>query len=128
MNEIGDYKGTVLFDAETGEHSVAFEIDADGPWAATIKPVTEAPPWDPATPLKGTGDNVYLLDPPSSGLVTLDLIYKGDSNFIVHAYTADGLEGIANEIGNFTGQVLLTDGTLLLEVLAHGGTWSMEPG
>ncbi len=60
--------------------------------------------------------------------MTLDLTFNGTDNFIVHAYTADGIDGLANEIGNFSGQVLLPDGTLLLEVSADGGTWSAKPG
>jgi hypothetical protein len=41
---------------------------------------------------------------------------------------ADGTDGLVNEIGNFSGQVLLPDGRLVLEVLASGGTWSTTPG
>jgi hypothetical protein len=128
VNEIGNYTGTVLFDSDAGEHSVAFEIDADGPWTITIKPVGRAPAWDPSKVLKGRGDAVYRLSRPSSGLVTLDLVFKGDGNFIVHGYGSDGFEGLANEIDNFSGQVLLPDGTFLMEVIANGGTWTMTPG
>ena len=52
--------------------------------------------------MAGTGDNVYLIVPPSSGLVTLTLTYKGDDNFIVHSSAASSSEGLANEIGNFS--------------------------
>ena len=128
VNEIGNYKGTVLFDEHDGDNSVALKIDADGSWTITIKPVTSARAWNPATTLSGAGDDVVLVKPQSSGLVTLDLAYKGKSNFIVDAYSQDGSEGIANEIGNFSGQVLLPDGTFLLEVQANGGTWSATPG
>ncbi len=128
VNEIGNYSGTVLFDSGYGEHSVAFEIDADGTWTINVKPVTAATAWNPAKPLKGQGDDVYVVSPPSSGLVTLDLTYKGKSNFIVHAFSPDGPEGLANEIGNFKGQVLLPDGTFLIEVTANGGVWTMVPG
>ena len=128
VNEIGNYAGTVLSDTDAGEHSVAFGIDADGSWTITIKPVTRAPTWNASTVLKGRGDAVYRLSPPSSGLVTLDLVFKGDGNFIVHSYGNDGSEGLANEIDNFSGQVLLPDGTYLLEIVANGGAWSMTPG
>jgi hypothetical protein len=128
VNEIGNYSGTVLFDTEADEHAVAFEIDADGAWTITVKPVTSATVWDPTSTLKGKGDAVYEVSPASSGLVTLDLTFKGEANFIIHAYTLDGSEGLANEIGPFSGQVLLPDGTFLLEVVANGGTWSATPG
>jgi hypothetical protein len=128
VNEIGKYKGTVLFDEEDGDMSVAFKIDADGAWTIVVKPVTAARVWDPSTTLKGAGDDVVHVQPASSGLVTLDLVFKGKHNFIVHAYSPDGVENLANEIGNFSGQVLLPDGTVLLEVLAHEGTWTATPG
>ncbi len=64
VNVIGNYSGTVLFDAGADEHSVAFEIDADGAWTITVKPVTSAKTWNPTTILKGTGDSVYRLVPP----------------------------------------------------------------
>ena len=73
--------------------------------------MASAPVWDPSTPLKGTGDGVYVVSPGSSGRVVLDLMFKGEGNFIVHSYTADSSDGIANEIGNFSGQVPLPDGT-----------------
>ncbi len=128
VHEIGRYSGTALFDSGPGDHSVAFVIDADGTWTITVKPVTAAAAWNPTKPLKGQGDDVYLVSPPSSGLVSLDLTYKGKSNFIVHAFTPDGPEVLANEIGNFKGQVLLPDGTFLIEVTANGGVWTMVAG
>ena len=54
VNTIGDYAGTVLFDAE-GEQSVAFEVTADGAWTIDIQPVTDAQAWDPATPSRELG-------------------------------------------------------------------------
>jgi hypothetical protein len=128
VNEIGNYSGTVLFDAAADEHTVAFKIDADGAWTITVKSISGAPVWNPATTLKGKGDSVYRVSPASAGLVTLDLTFKGDANFIVDAYAADGSEGLANEIGKFTGQVLLPDGTFLLVVEANGGAWTVTPG
>ena len=107
---------------------VAFEIDADGRWTITVKPIAEARPWDASTKLTGKGDDVVHVTPPSSGLVTLALTYRGESNFIVHGYSLDGVESLANEIGNFTGEVLLPDGTQLIEVIARDGVWSATPG
>jgi hypothetical protein len=127
VNVIGKYKGTVLFDESAGEHSVAFEVDAVTKWAIIIKPVTSAPTWDPAERTKGTGDSVLVVTPVSSGLVTLDLKHAGSSNFAVHAYSPDGTDLLANEIGKFSGQVLFPDGTYLVTVSADGA-WSMTPG
>jgi hypothetical protein len=130
VNEIGDYKGTVFIEPSEDDPPVALEIDADGAWSVTIKHVTDAMAWDPSTTLEGTGDSVYQVVPPSAGLVTLELTYDGDSNFIVRTYsgTYDTVDAIANEIGHVTGEVLLPSDTFLLEVTAHGGTWTATPG
>lgn len=123
VNEIGNYSGTRLLLIE-GEQPAGFKIDADGSWKITIKGAIRAPIWDRSTTLKGKGDAVYLISPPASGLVIIRLSYRGDSNFIVHAYGDNGSEGLANEIGNYSGETLLPEGAVILEVIAHGGTWT----
>ena len=128
VNTIGKYKGTVLFDSGDNEHSVAFKVDADGSWTIVVKPVTNARAWDGTSVVKGTGDDVLKVSPPPSGLVTLDLRYRGSDNFAVQAFSDSGVDLLANEIGNFSGQVLLPAGTVLIAVTADGGTWSMTPG
>jgi hypothetical protein len=125
VNVIGSYSGTVLFD-ETG-HSVAFEVDADGPWTISIKPITSARTWNPAAALTGRGDDVVRLSPASDGLVTLSLTHDGESNFAVTSYGADDRSLLVNEIGPFAGEVALPGGTLLLQVEADG-SWSGAPG
>lgn len=127
VNEIGKYKGTVLFDESAGAHSVAFKIEASGSWTVVIKPLLSATNWDGVDTLKGSGDAVRELVPPSDGFVTLAMTYKGDGNFIVSAYSPDGIELLVNEIDSFKGEVLLPDGTFLLEVSADG-PWSANPG
>jgi hypothetical protein len=127
VNEIGDYIGTVLLNPAEG-HPVAFEVDADGPWTMDVKPVAEAQVWDLSGTLDETGDSVVRLVPPSAGLNSLELTYDGEDNFIVESYSGLGWDVLANEIGEFTGEVLLPDGTFLLEVTANGGTWTATPG
>ena len=125
VNVIGNYSGTVLFDA-TG-HSVAFEVGADGPWTVSIEPLASARAWNPASALTGSGDDVVRLSPSSEGLVTLALTHDGESNFAVTSYGADDRSLLVNEIGGFSGEVALPGGTLLLQVEADG-SWTAAPG
>ena len=101
--ETGEYAGAVIFNTRPEEQAAALEIEADGAWTIAIKPITAAKVWDTATSLDGTGDDVYQLDPPPAGLVTLDLAYQGDDNFII-PYTADGerLSSLVIETGDFS--------------------------
>ncbi len=121
-NDIGRYEGTVLFDED--DHSVAFSIQANGPWEITISPLARARAWDLARPISGEGDDVLRLEAASSGLTTVEMSHRGRGNFIVWAFTASGRTLLANEIGRFDGQALLADGTLLLEINADG-SWSI---
>ena len=124
VNEIGNYKGTVLFDVDT--HSVAFKIESNGSWAVTIAPVVKARVWNTTQNLAGTGDGVVQLRPASSGFATTNVVHKGSSNFVVYTYNLSGRELQVNEIGRYRGEILLPDGTILIQVMADG-TWTFTP-
>jgi hypothetical protein len=124
VNEIGDYSGTRLFD--TVEHSVAFEVSADGSWTAVVKPVSEARPWNGESQLTGSTDDVVRVTGSVDGLATVLVIHDGDANFVVVAYSGQGNDLLINEIGQYRGEVLLPVGTVLIELTANG-PWSVTP-
>lgn len=125
VNEIGAYKGTVLFDEQEGEHSVAFEVTASGSWTIRIEPVSEARIWRTGKALTGKGDDVVLISPPIAGLAATDVKHSGSSNFAVWVYSDEGTDLLVNDIGRYSGQVLLPDGAFLLAVSADG-KWTMS--
>jgi hypothetical protein len=127
VNEIGKYEGTVLFDELEGIHSVAFKVEASGSWKITVLPVNKAKKWDGVSTLKAKGDNVFQLSPASEGLTTVTLKFKGNGNFAVVSYSSSGIDLLANEIDDYSGETLLPDGTFLLEITADG-SWSANPG
>lgn len=124
VNTIGNYLGTVLFDQNTGIHSVAFEVTADGAWSITIKPVTAARLWDGASGLSGSGDDVIHIDPAIEGLATFNITHSGTSNFAVIAYSDAGADLLVNEIGAYSGESAIGSGTFLLEITADGA-WTI---
>jgi hypothetical protein len=128
VNVIGSYAGTVLFDENDGQHSVAFKIEASGfSWSIKIRPLSSAPTWSGAKKLSGRGDSVYQLSPASSGLTTITATSSGKENFIVDGFSSDGQDNIVNEIGHFSGQSALADGTFLITV-EDDGAWTLELG
>ena len=127
VNEIGSYKGTVLFDDRQGEHSVAFKISSNGTWSIVVKPVTQATGWNPATAVKGTGSQVLRLTASPDSLAVVKITHKGSSNFVVYAFGTDGTELLVNEIGNYSGETILPDSTVLVTIEADG-TWTITPG
>jgi len=126
VNAIGAYAGTVLFDEQEGSHSVAFDVEADGPWTITIRPVTDAFHWDGSQTLSGSGDDVAILDPPSAGLKSVTLTHQGAENFVIWGYASSSTDLLVNEVGQYSGEVLLADGTFLLEISADGA-WTVSP-
>ncbi|MBA2311661.1 MAG: hypothetical protein H0V97_02550, partial [Actinobacteria bacterium] len=125
VNTIGNYTGTVLFDESASSHTDAFDVEADGTWTITIKPVTEAFEWDGSEVLTGSGDDVAVLDPAPSGLKSTTLTHSGSGNFAIWAY-GPSTDLLVNEIGNFSGEVLLAEGTFLFEITADG-PWTIGP-
>ena len=125
VNTIGSYSGTDLFDVSSGEHSVAFQVQSDGPWTIVVKPVTSAQRWSGSGTLSGRGDDVVLLTSATSGLSTATITNAGSGNFIVHAYGTSGEALLVNEIGSYRGQVALPDGTMLLEITSDGA-WTVH--
>ncbi len=126
VNVIGAYAGTVLFDANEGEHTVAFKITSSGSWAITIKPVASARRWDGKGQLRGKGDDVVIVSPATSGLATAAIAHTGKSNFYVTAYAPDGRDLLVNDIGEYHGEQAFPDGTFLLSIGADG-SWAINP-
>lgn len=123
VNDIGGYKGTRIYNAEEGSKTAAFRIEADGAWTMTLRPLSSARQWSGAN-TSGKGDDVLLLGTPTSGLETLTATHKGQANFVVTAY-GDTRDLLVNEIGRYSGEVLLPDGTLVL-VLEADGSWTLR--
>jgi hypothetical protein len=122
VNTIGRYSGTRLFD--TNGHSVAFEIEASGSWTMTVAPITRSHTWDGAKKKTVKGDDVLWLTETPDEFAVVDIRHKGKSNFAVWSHGTNGSQLMVNEIGNYSGESVLEDGTILFEVEADG-TWSM---
>jgi hypothetical protein len=125
VNEIGRYTGTHLLDITDTQGALsAIQVEADGAWSIVVKVLQKAKPFTGSA--SGKGSDV-LLAPAGTigGLATASVTHKGSSNFIVKTYAEDEGDLLVNEIGNYTGQIILADGTLVIEIIADG-TWSIN--
>jgi len=124
VNTIGNYQGqNVLF----GKGERYFEIDADGPWTATIEATVRVDA--PIVSLKGHGDTVSdAFDPPASGPVPYTFTHTGERNFAIILYCASGQDLVENEIGAVNDQAVVRfgDGPCLWQISADGD-WSIAP-
>lgn len=122
VNEIGSYQGTRPLDFE--DTPVALKVEADGSWKITVKALEKAPTWP--TKSSGKGSAVLLARSGSTGgFSTAKLTHTGKSNFVVIAY-GDSSDLLVNEIGKYSGEVLLPSGTVAI-VIEADGSWTMKP-
>ena len=133
INEIGDYRGSVLAfgGTEFSNQSIGpctWEIRADGGW--TIETTTPA---DGRT--NGTGDDVTTCTL-ASGNNVFNVSHNGESNFIVGIYDQEGSrDTLVNEIGQYDGTVLVRAGDGVLDLIPGpctieinaDGSWIIEP-
>ena len=117
-NVIGSYQGTRLFDKS--DHSVAFKVEADGNWTIVVSPLEAAYRWDGTGTLKRRGSDVIVLPTPTGGLTSAKITHQGSENFTVFGYSGTGGDLLVNEIGRYRGEVLLAEGTSVLELEADG--------
>lgn len=124
VNTIGAYVGTVYVNAGVD----TFEITADGNWTVDAKPVTEAKLWHGLARYKGRGDQVLILRNAANKSMQIDA--TGESNFAIVAYDINGerLDLLVNEIGAYSGEVLLPDADrLVLQITGDGETYTLAP-
>lgn len=100
---------------EGAESISRIQVKADGPWTITIKDLAKARQIE-GTRADGVGDDLVIM--PVPGRATASLACPGcTSNFIVHAYTRTGrAESIVNEIGSYSGAVVLPNDSFLFSV------------
>lgn len=117
VNEIGSYSGYVL---PQGHGPYILEITADGPWEYTFEPLDTVD----STVFSGTGDFVTPIFEIQPGV--WELSHDGNSNFAVRIYSAEGRDLLANEIGAYSGEKLITEsGVGFFEIVADGN-WEIK--
>lgn len=117
VNTIGNYSGTVLFDARGRDLTTALKITAGGSWTVKLVPLSSVRSFDGSVPMTGTGDDVFYYKGASKAAT---FTHDGSSNIAVHTFgTRPDL--LINEIGAYTGTVVWAAG--LYQVTADGN-WS----
>lgn len=118
VNEIGSYNGTRPLDFGASELAERLEIQADGSWSVLVEPIIEAKSVRvPTTNTSGQGDMVLFLS--GSSPDTAEISHTGESNFVVQAY-GNSRRLLVNEIGSYSGTVIVPQDTIVLEIVADG--------
>lgn len=124
VNTIGNYEGTVLIDFLQGELTTMFEITAGGTWTMEVMPLDPGYMTFAQFPgsYEGKGDDVVWFEA-TSGIAEFN--YGGGGNFAVWGFNDDGRDLLVNEIGPYSGKVLLQKDSYLMIVNAES-TWTMN--
>jgi hypothetical protein len=127
VNEIGQYTGRRGLNVGQFSFSPAdivrhLEIDADGSWSVTVRPVAEARSVTSA--LNGSGDDFIVFRGPTP--ITLRSTHSGSRNFVIWALEPSGALGdlVVNVIGSYSGTDVVPRGTKFLDITADGA-WTL---
>lgn len=122
VNEIGSYKGKVPVDFRMDQNTNFLEINADGNWSIKLTQLsTSALSKMSSSSYKGNGDDLLFIH---KDFTTGKFVSTGDSNFIVLSYGKD-IDLLINDISPYQGEVLIPNGTSILEIKAEG-PWSVN--
>ena len=117
VNEIGAYFGTHLINVYDGSTTSLAEITADADWTLVIGDLSELPA--PGTDLSGTGDSVVIL---ADGNTRAKITHDGESNFAVKSFGGDRPDLLVNEIGPYSGTVVIEPGVIQVNA---DGAWTI---
>jgi len=126
INEIGAYTGKLLVEDPT--KIVALSVKADGAWRFEFVepiPAVNVNVARPGETYTGQGKDVIGLVLPSTGLIKAAFTAT-KANFIVRPYDDKGNRGssLVNEIAPWSGEVIIRNNIVLLDVIATG-QWTM---
>jgi hypothetical protein len=119
VNTIGHYTGTVLFNVSQGIDAQQLQVTASGPWSITLESIRSLPSFTGST-ASGKGDAVLIYGGPA-GAATIHS--SGSGNFVVWEYGNDS-NLLVNEIGAYSGTVVMSAGPALIAVESTG-PWSI---
>lgn len=128
INEIGSYVGKRWLNPRGGTTS-RIQVQATGPWKATVGSIELARVASGTEPVEGDGDDVVVM---RSAPDTVRFTHSGTSNFVVQVISETGRSGpdlAINEIGKYDGTVLfkVRGGEAALMQVTADGRWTMTP-
>lgn len=118
----GDHSGVYAIGLYQSDPVDGLRIQTTGSWTVEVRTLDQSPSWPEVN--QGTGPAVLVLD--LGGEQVVNATHDGDSNFVVWAYTEDGIPSLLyNEIGAVDGAAVLPAGTFALTIEADG-EWTLQ--
>jgi hypothetical protein len=123
VNTIGSYHGRRPIDFRSDEYTTRLSIKASGQWEIQVLPLDEITRLNIPGTYNGVGDDVIAITGGTPDLLTADAS-SASHNFIVMGY-GNISDLLINEIAPYSGTVILSSDTIVLEIIATG-SWSLQ--
>jgi hypothetical protein len=123
VNTIGDYEGTIFFNIRDDDDIARLSIKSSGDWTIEVLPLSMTRHENIPGTITGKGDDVVYLTGGTPDILIIDASITS-RNFIIFAW-GDDRDLVVNEIAPYTGTVIVSSSTMLLEIKADGD-WSIE--
>ena len=118
VNTTDPYSGNVI---DPSQNTSLLEISADGAWSISFVPLIDARTIGKGQKISGNGDDVIYVESINK-VARISGQCKG--NFAIWSY-GDGADLLVNEIGYYSGRVLIKNNPVCLAISADG-PWSIE--
>jgi hypothetical protein len=119
------YSGTTAYGLNGdywGEPGVALQVAADGPWAVTMSPISDAPELAAA----GTADRVVLHSGAAGTLHLTSEAPEGQFSVLQYTDVSVGQAELISEFGAYEGSTPIQPGPSVM-VIDADGAWSAVP-
>ena len=123
-NSLGAYHGNSLIDFQGPQRTLRLEVRTTEAWQIELLPLSAARREPVPGVIRGTGDEVVLLDASQAAEILTADASTAWGNFTVWAY-ADPAHLVINAVAPYTGAVPLPPGTTALAIRAIG-PWSLQ--
>jgi len=123
VNEIGSYTGARPMQFAANEPVAALEITADGVWTYKVWRLSDEPMQ--SCRVDGKGESVIRLSDFKNSSGTATLTHNGSSNFAIWAWAGTSRDLLVNEIGAYSGTVIVSSGSTAWDITADGD-WSID--
>ena len=123
INTIGSYHGRRPIDFRSDEYTTRLAISASGHWEIQVLPLDQITRFNIPGTYKGTGDDVIEITGGTPDLLSADA-KSASRNFIIYSY-GNYSDLLINEIAPYSGTVILSSDTIILEIIATG-PWSFR--
>ena len=123
VNTTDPYDGIRPLDFMENEHTFGFAVSATGEWTIEVMPLAMIELVTSSGKIDGNGDYVFAIEGDAK---RAKITGNADGrHFAIFGYGTSGKDMLINTTESYDGEIRLSSGTFIIEVIAHG-EWSIS--